>query len=542
MSEVKVNKLSPRSGTTVTIGDSGDTINIVGTLQNNGAAIPGDISSVVAGTGLTGGGTSGDVTLNVVGGTGITANANDIAIDNTVATLNGSQTLTNKSIVATQLTGTIADARITGAYTGITNLTMTGNLVTGGDITTGNNGSLFLLDNAGQKAGQIQTDSSAANALQIDADPDNSASGSYTAFRIDNSEKARIDASGSVGINNTTMASFDADARNLVVGSGSGDNGLTIYSDGSSSGSIFFGNGTSGAQIKQGQIVYEQNNSAMFFSTGASERVRIDSSGNLFVATTTVASDDVGHALLANGSAYHTTDGTYAGLFNRKSSDGTLVQFRKDNTVVGTIGAEGGDVSIGTGIVGLQFIDSQNAIRPFNTTTNSASPADNAIDLGRTVNRFKDLYLGGGAFIGGTSTANKLDDYEEGTWTPAAANTSDWSGFASSTVTPFACTYTKIGRQVTIQGGVSLPDSGDSALAAGDFVQFSGLPFAYGGSGDNVSSKIPSQLFRRDGTNGGVTHGGLTSNTQIGLRVVAVHGNGRRRQQGLNLSFSYFSA
>ena len=43
----------------------------------------GDIDGVTAGTGLTGGGTSGTVTL---------------AIDSTVATLSGSQTLTNKTI------------------------------------------------------------------------------------------------------------------------------------------------------------------------------------------------------------------------------------------------------------------------------------------------------------------------------------------------------------------------------------------------------------------------------------------------------------
>ena len=45
----------------------------------------GDITSVVAGDGLTGGATSGAATINVVGGDGITANANDIALSSTVA-------------------------------------------------------------------------------------------------------------------------------------------------------------------------------------------------------------------------------------------------------------------------------------------------------------------------------------------------------------------------------------------------------------------------------------------------------------------------
>ena len=93
-----------------TASSSDDTLASAKAIKAYVDAVPvGDITSVIAGDGLTGGGTTGDVTLNVVGGTGITANANDIAIDATVATLTGSQDLTNKT-----LTSPVIDTGISG--------------------------------------------------------------------------------------------------------------------------------------------------------------------------------------------------------------------------------------------------------------------------------------------------------------------------------------------------------------------------------------------------------------------------------------------
>ena len=52
-------------------------------------------------------------------------------------------------------------------------------------------------------------------------------------------------------------------------------------------------------------------------------------------------------------------------------------------------------------------------------TNGSGNSTDGALDIGDATARFKDLYLSSGVYLGGTGAANKLDDYEEGTYLAA---------------------------------------------------------------------------------------------------------------------------
>jgi hypothetical protein len=102
--------------------------------------VSGDIQEVIAGDGLTGGGNSGSITLNVVGGTGITANANDIAITNTgvtadtygsttaipVITVNAQGQITSASEASIQTSFDITDGSTTETVNGGDTITFSG--------------------------------------------------------------------------------------------------------------------------------------------------------------------------------------------------------------------------------------------------------------------------------------------------------------------------------------------------------------------------------------------------------------------------------
>jgi hypothetical protein len=106
-------------------------------------------------------------------------------------------------------------------------------------------------------------------------------------FNTGSAERMRIDASGNVGIGNTSPATFNAaQCNNLVVGTGSGSEGITVYSGTTSQGGLAFADGTSASDQYRGLIQYDHNSNGMLFWTNASERMRIDSSGNVGIGIT----------------------------------------------------------------------------------------------------------------------------------------------------------------------------------------------------------------------------------------------------------------
>lgn len=84
--------------------------------------------------------------------------------------------------------------------------------------------------------------------------------------------------------------------------------------------------------------------------------------------------------------------------------------------------------------------------------------------------RMRILSSGGITFNGDTSSANALDDYEEGTWTPTLEGATTAGTYTFSTNESL---YTKIGRQVTVISRLIV----DTASGGSGTAKFGGLPF-----------------------------------------------------------------
>ncbi len=189
-------------------------------------------------------------------------------------------------------------------------------------------------------------------------------------------------------------------------------------------------------------------NHRIAFHTDGSERARFDASGNLLVGKTDQTANVSGTEIEGSGTIVSTRDNNTNMFLNRKTSDGQIINFRKDNSVVGSIGTASGKLNLGTENCQIRFRDDLTALTPANS---DGSNSDNDIDLGYSTVRWRRLYLSEGVFLGGTGTANRLDDYEEGLHT---ASITDSGGTATITMNSSfnQLSYTKIGRLVHVQG------------------------------------------------------------------------------------------
>jgi hypothetical protein len=116
-----------------------------------------------------------------------------------------------------------------------------------------------------------------------------------------------------------------------------------------------------------------------------------------------VADTNVGVAL-NSGRVFASAEDDYALNLNRNTSDGDVIRIRKDGTTVGSIGTIAGYTYIGSTVGADAFISfGANTISP---ATSTGGGRDNAISLGSSLYRFKDLYLGGDAKAGGNVLVN----------------------------------------------------------------------------------------------------------------------------------------
>jgi hypothetical protein len=224
-------------------------------------------------------------------------------------------------------------------------------------------------------------------------------------------------------------------------------------------------------------------------TNGTTEAMRIDSSGNVGIGTTSAGSKlDVKGTLRLSGS----TSG-YVGLapaaaagsttYTLPSADGTNGQLLSTNGS-GTLSwstASGGGSSISAGDSKVEVTDTgSNGTIAFTTDNSERMRIDSSgnVLVGITSARANagDVQVSKGISFPATQSAqtdaNTLDDYEEGTWTPSIGGNATYGGQAGY--------YVKVGSLVLVQAGINV-----TTIGTGSTTTVSGLPFTVTNSNGN---------------------------------------------------------
>jgi len=168
------------------------------------------------------------------------------------------------------------------------------------------------------------------------------------------------------------------------------------------------------------------------FKTGGTDRMHVASDGDVLISKTSNAYQTTGHEFLDGGRAFHTADGGKALSLVRNSSNGAIMDFYNSS------GSEVGSIETAASGIGIK--------------------------------------------LGGTASANLLDDYEEGTFTPSFSGA---SGAPSGVNYNYRTgSYTKIGRLVTCHIYMALTSW--SSAPSGDMV-VTGLPFTCRNNADSYA-------------------------------------------------------